>query len=440
MSSFRIMEKMPKTVVLTLIVLFFNALALNASAEELRSCGGLGAATLNKKADIYKAEISKASKKYGVNQSLIKSIIASESCFREMVVSCKGASGLMQLMPSTAAMYGTLDLFDAAENIDAGTRHLASLLRRYNGSLTHVIAAYNAGEGRIGADAPVTISFKETRGYINNVLTALTKFETTPAGNQRAQLLLAQWQQSEREYQAALRGEPLPPTVMLTALEQQTPTTGTTAQAKLQSGGTPGLLLAPPNATAMQRSGRVTTQLPGGAVSPEQLSPEQQAALQELTTPETPLKTIKTKSGKTVVLALTNPQAPAALAEPNIKTKPREGESVLPPNDVVIEDNQEQAQAQVEPTVSANPAQAKASSANDLVSCDTMPETMVNQAHPGGSGRYAVYFYQAPAGESLMGIADKLGVDVREILRLNRLQLDDMPHPGQKLKVAECLR
>lgn len=430
---------MPKTVVLILTFLFFNSVALSVKAEELRSCGGLSAKLLNKMADTYKGEISRASKKYGVSQGLIKSVIASESCFRDMVVSCKGASGLMQLMPSTAAMYGTLDIFDPAENIEAGTRHLAGLLRRYSGSLTHVIAAYNAGEGRIEADAPVTISFKETRGYINNVLTALTKFEAAPAANQQAQLLLAQWQQTEREYQAALRGEPLPPTVMLTSLEQATSTGITEANStKLQPSSTPGLLLPPTNLNTLQRSGRIISQVPSATPATEALSPEQLAALQELTPSEPKEKNAKAKQAKAAELALAKQQAAALVDEKHANSI--QAQSSAASQDVILEAKTGSTELEEKLAVVEEGKTTTPTAASELASCDTLPDSVLRLTRPGGSGRYAVFFYPAPAGETLMRMADKLGVDVRDILRLNHLQLDDTPSPGQKLKVAECLR
>ncbi|MBU2003849.1 MAG: transglycosylase SLT domain-containing protein [Gammaproteobacteria bacterium] len=177
---------------------------------DARSCGGFSAKTLSQKAAPYEAIIKQAAKRHGVNIALIKSVIAAESCYREMVVSPKGASGLMQLMPETAAELGVLDIFDPEENINAGTRYLGWLVRYYGGSVTHAIAAYNAGPGRITLGAPVTIEFTETRGYINTVLTHLTKLESNQKALQYNQLLLAAWNQAELEYQAALRGETLP--------------------------------------------------------------------------------------------------------------------------------------------------------------------------------------------------------------------------------------
>ncbi|MEN9501182.1 MAG: hypothetical protein RI964_467 [Pseudomonadota bacterium] len=244
------MKKMNHKAWSVMLLICIAYLPFTLHAGEARSCGQFSAKTLNKKADPYSKIIEKAAKKYDVDAALIKSVIASESCFREMVTSCKGAAGLMQLMPATAEDLGVFDIYDPKENIDAGTRYLARLLKRYDGSVTHAIAAYNAGEGRIERDAPVTITFKETRGYITNVLTALTKLEspqpTNADGYGKAQLLLADWQYAEEVYHAALRGEVLPPTrptettpdamqpqLMLAMLQQPTNTQASTPAATL---------------------------------------------------------------------------------------------------------------------------------------------------------------------------------------------------------------
>lgn len=176
---------------------------------EERSCAGLGSKALAAKAAAYEPIIQKAAKRHGVNPALVKSVIATESCYREMVVSYKGASGLMQLMPETAAELGVFDIFDPEENINAGTRYLSWLLRHYNGSVTHAIAAYNAGPGRVTQGEPVTIAFTETRGYIGKVLGGLTRLESGKKAIENAQLLLADWEQAELAYQAALQGETL---------------------------------------------------------------------------------------------------------------------------------------------------------------------------------------------------------------------------------------
>ncbi len=114
--------------------------------------------------------IAAASARYGVDPALVWAIIAVESAFTPDARSPKGAMGLMQLMPATAAQYAVGDPFDPAQNIEAGTRHLRSLLDRFD--TTMALAAYNAGVGavaRFGGIPP----YRETREYVARVLRLL---------------------------------------------------------------------------------------------------------------------------------------------------------------------------------------------------------------------------------------------------------------------------
>jgi soluble lytic murein transglycosylase-like protein len=109
--------------------------------------------------------IHAAAEKHGVDESLIRWVIAAESNFNPRAVSRKRAQGLMQLLPATAAVYAVGDIFDPAENIDAGTRYLKDLLARYRGDLRLALAAYNAGPEmveRYGGVPP----FPETQKYV----------------------------------------------------------------------------------------------------------------------------------------------------------------------------------------------------------------------------------------------------------------------------------
>lgn len=129
---------------------------------------------IRQQAQPYQQAINQAAIKYRVNPALIKAVITAESCFRNEAKSHKGAGGLMQLIPATAKRFGVNDRFDPVENIDGGTRYLRWLLNRYNGSIPHAIAAYNAGEGRVdryGANVPI----QETAVYTRRVLNAYGK-------------------------------------------------------------------------------------------------------------------------------------------------------------------------------------------------------------------------------------------------------------------------
>jgi Transglycosylase SLT domain len=122
----------------------------------------------------YSKLIRRAAEKHGVDGALIERVIAAESNFNPRAVSRKDAFGLMQLLPETAARYSVGDIFDPAQNIDAGTRYLKALLEQYDGNLSLALAAYNAGPQtveRYGGIPP----FPETQSYVRRITTALEK-------------------------------------------------------------------------------------------------------------------------------------------------------------------------------------------------------------------------------------------------------------------------
>src|ERR1051325_3047329 len=116
----------------------------------------------------YQELVATASSRYGVDAELITSVIAVESNFDPKAVSRKNARGLMQLLPETAARFGVKDVFDPAENIDAGTRYLRELLQLYNNDLTLTLAAYNAGPDNVQKYGNVP-PFRETVSYVKKV-------------------------------------------------------------------------------------------------------------------------------------------------------------------------------------------------------------------------------------------------------------------------------
>jgi len=86
-------------------------------------------------AEPYRLLIRQAAERYALAPALVESIIRVESNFEPRAVSAKGARGLMQLMPATAAQLDVRDVFDARQNIEAGVRHLRYLVNRYPGNL-----------------------------------------------------------------------------------------------------------------------------------------------------------------------------------------------------------------------------------------------------------------------------------------------------------------
>lgn len=138
------------------------------------SCDQLHPHVIRQQAAYYQPIINAAAQRYRINPALITAVITAESCFRNEARSHKGAGGLMQLIPATARRFGVNDRFDPEENIEGGTRYLRWLLNRYNGSIPHAIAAYNAGEGRVD-EFGVHVPFEETQTYTRRVLNAYSK-------------------------------------------------------------------------------------------------------------------------------------------------------------------------------------------------------------------------------------------------------------------------
>jgi hypothetical protein len=120
------------------------------------------------KSGAYDPIIEKYASNYQLDASLIRSIIATESGFNAKAVSPKGARGLMQLMPATAARLGVKNSFDPEENIRGGVRHFRSLMDNFGNNLTLSLAAYNAGENLVQRLGRVP-NFKETRDYVESV-------------------------------------------------------------------------------------------------------------------------------------------------------------------------------------------------------------------------------------------------------------------------------
>jgi soluble lytic murein transglycosylase-like protein len=118
---------------------------------------------------LYSREIGEASARYGVPERLIWAVIRVESGFDPRAVSSKGARGLMQLMPETAAILGIRDIFNPRENIHGGARHLRGMMDRFHYDLPMAIAAYNAGERPVAAFRGIP-PYPETREYVARVL------------------------------------------------------------------------------------------------------------------------------------------------------------------------------------------------------------------------------------------------------------------------------
>ena len=107
---------------------------------------------------------------YGVDPFLIYCTMAQESSFSAGATSPKGAQGLMQLMPGTAARYGVTNPYDVAQSIKGGTRYLKDLLKMFNGRVDLALAGYNAGEGAVMKFGNTVPPYNETRNYVRLIL------------------------------------------------------------------------------------------------------------------------------------------------------------------------------------------------------------------------------------------------------------------------------
>lgn len=107
--------------------------------------------------------------KYNVDPYLIFLVMEQESHFNTHAVSPKGARGLMQLMPGTAARFGVRRAHDPAQNISGGTRYLRELLNRFNNRVDLVLASYNAGEGAVAKFGNRVPPYRETRNYVKKI-------------------------------------------------------------------------------------------------------------------------------------------------------------------------------------------------------------------------------------------------------------------------------
>lgn len=113
--------------------------------------------------------IRQASLRHQIDPDFVASVIRAESGFKPHAVSRKGAQGLMQLMPATAARLGVSDPFDPRANVEAGTAHLGALLDQYHNDPIKALAAYNAGSRRVEQYHGVP-PYRETRAYVAKIV------------------------------------------------------------------------------------------------------------------------------------------------------------------------------------------------------------------------------------------------------------------------------
>jgi soluble lytic murein transglycosylase-like protein len=120
--------------------------------------------------------ILQAAVTHGIEPALIKAVILAESNYNPKAVSKRGARGLMQLMPGTAASLGVSDPFDPEDNINGGAKYLRQLLDRFDNDVRLALAAYNAGSRHVRNYNGVP-PFRATRLYIKKVFKFQARFQ-----------------------------------------------------------------------------------------------------------------------------------------------------------------------------------------------------------------------------------------------------------------------
>ncbi len=163
--------------------------------------------------------VNAASCRNNIPRDLINSVIRAESGFNPNALSPKGAQGLMQLMPQTAARLGVENAMDPAANVEGGTRYLRELLARYHNDLRRTLAAYNAGPERVDQYHGVP-PYPETVAYVGRIIRDLNRWE-------RAQRCLqpdAATNRSVWQNPAALT--PVRPNIVPPAVVARTPSAG----------------------------------------------------------------------------------------------------------------------------------------------------------------------------------------------------------------------
>lgn len=146
------------------VITTFGALAAVVPDE-------IGAARVGREEDVVSLAslIEAAARSGGVDPALVAAVVEVESAFSPLAVSPKGAMGLMQLMPATAAELRVVDPFEPAQNLAGGVRYLKGLLARYDGDVRRALAAYNAGAANVDKHDGVP-PYAETRAYVERVL------------------------------------------------------------------------------------------------------------------------------------------------------------------------------------------------------------------------------------------------------------------------------
>lgn len=138
-----------------------------SSRSEVRASGARD--VVKSRAVDFDPYLDEACTLYKIPVALARAVVAAESNYNPMAVSQKGAMGLMQLMPQTAAEMFVSDAFDPKQNIHGGVRYLRVLANMFNGDMIRIVAAYNAGPDAVRKAGGIP-NISETQDYVRKVL------------------------------------------------------------------------------------------------------------------------------------------------------------------------------------------------------------------------------------------------------------------------------
>lgn len=110
-----------------------------------------------------------SAKRYSIDPLLIYAQMHQESSFKLKATSYKGASGLMQLMPGTAARLGVTNIYEPKQNIEGGVKYMRMLLNMFNQDVVLALAGYNAGEGAVMKYGYQVPPYRETKEYVRRI-------------------------------------------------------------------------------------------------------------------------------------------------------------------------------------------------------------------------------------------------------------------------------
>jgi len=138
--------------------------------------------TVRRRVDALEPFVREAAERHGVNESLLKAVIAAESAGQTNARSSKNAKGVMQLIDTTAAMMGVNNVWDPRENINGGAKYLGQMMDRFQGDIQRAVASYNAGPGAVEKHGGVP-PYRETQTYVTKVMDYLRYFEQQEPGD-----------------------------------------------------------------------------------------------------------------------------------------------------------------------------------------------------------------------------------------------------------------